>query len=131
IMASIDAARRQMGLHGEELWGKALELSRRARAEISKLKGIRVIGKEVLKKPGTKEFDETKLTIDVMKLGVSGYMAADWILENYKVTFELITHRHLMALISIGDTDETIDLLINAVKGLHKWAKETKPDSFV
>jgi arginine decarboxylase len=131
IMASMDAARRQMVLHGEALWGTALELSRRARTELSKLKGLRVIGTEVLGKPGAFAFDETKLTIDVMKLGVSGYEAADWILENYKITFELITHRHLMALISVADTEQTVDLLIQAVKGFHKWAKETKPDSFV
>src|SRR5881398_2175038 len=62
IMASIDAARRQMALHGEELWGKALELSRMARLELSKLKGLRVIGKEVLGRPGTFDLDETKLT---------------------------------------------------------------------
>jgi arginine decarboxylase len=131
IMASIDAARRQMALHGEELWGKALELSRRARLELSKLKGLRVIGKEVLGRPGAFDLDETKLTIDIKKLGVSGYMAADWILEQYKITFELITHRHLMAIISVGDTDETVDRLIEAVKGFYKWAKQTKPDSYV
>jgi arginine decarboxylase len=131
MLASCDAARRQMALHGEELWGKALELSRRARAELSKLKGLNVIGKDIIEKPGAFAFDETKLTIDVKKLGVSGYMAADWILEHYKITFELITHRHLMALISVADTDETIDLLIEAVKGFHKWAKASKPDSYV
>jgi arginine decarboxylase len=131
LLASCDAARRQMALHGEELWGKALELSRRARTELSKLRGLRVIGKEVIGTPGAFALDETKLTIDVKKLGVNGYEAADWILENYKITFELITHRHLMALISLADTDETIDLLIEAIKGLHKWAKSTKPDSYV
>jgi arginine decarboxylase len=130
MLASCDAARRQMALHGEELWGKALELSRRAREELTKLRGLRVIGKEVLGRPGAFAFDETKLTIDVKKLGVSGYMAADWILENYNITFELITHRQLMALISVADTDETVDLLIAAVKGLHKWAKAEKPNSY-
>ncbi|MFL5809348.1 MAG: hypothetical protein ACJ749_07480, partial [Flavisolibacter sp.] len=131
LLASSDAARRQMALHGKELWGKALELSRRARTELSKIKGLRVIGKEVTGTPGAFELDETKLTIDVKKLGVSGYHAADWILENYQVTFELITHRHLMALISIADTDETIDLLIESIKGLCKWAKSSKPGSYI
>jgi arginine decarboxylase len=131
ILASMDAARRQMVFYGEELWSKALELSLRARSELSNLKDIRVIGIEVLGKPGAHAMDETKLTIDVMKLGVSGYEAADWILENFKITFELITHRHLMALISVADTDETIDVLISAIKGLHKWAKQTRPESLM
>ncbi|MFL5811844.1 MAG: aminotransferase class I/II-fold pyridoxal phosphate-dependent enzyme [Flavisolibacter sp.] len=131
LMASCDAARRQMALHGEELWGKALELSRRARTELGKLKGLRVIGKEVTGTPGAFALDETKLTIDVKKLGINGYHAADWMLKNYKITFELITHRHLMAFISVADTDETVDQLIQAIKALHKWAKAEKPDSYV
>jgi len=131
MLASCDIARRQMVMHGKELWGKALELSRKARRELANLDGLYIIGREILDKPGTFDFDETKLTIDVRELGLSGFLAADWILEKYKITFELITHRHLMALISVADTDETIDRLIEAVKGLHQWAKETKPDAYV
>lgn len=131
MLASIDAARRQMVLHGRELWGKALELSRKARKELAGLAGLTVIDREVLNKPGTFDLDETKLVLDVRGLDVSGYMASDWILEKYKITFELITHRHLMALISVADTDETIDRLIEAVKAMHRWATETKPSSFV
>jgi arginine/lysine/ornithine decarboxylase len=131
ILASSDAARRQMALHGEELWGKALELSRKARTELANLPGLYVLGKEILQKPGTFDLDETKLVLDLRGLGLSGYFAADWVLENYKLTFELITHRHLMALISIGDTDETINKLIEAVKGLHAWAIANKPGNFV
>ncbi len=130
MLASMDAARRQMVLHGKELWDKTLELARRARAALGKLKGLRVIGNEVTGTPGAFALDETKLTIDVKGLGVSGYHAADWMFENYKITFELITHRHLMALVSIADTDETVDRLIAAIKGLHKWARAEKPGTY-
>src|SRR4051812_44011907 len=103
MLATCDAARRQMALHGKELWGKALELSRKARAELANLPGLYVVGKEILEKPGTFALDETKLVLDLRGLGLSGYMAADWVLEHYKITFELIAHRHLMALISVAD----------------------------
>src|SRR3954471_8591794 len=53
MLASCDIARRQMVMHGKELWGKALELSRKARRELANLDGLYVIGKEVLTKPGT------------------------------------------------------------------------------
>ncbi|MDB5232956.1 MAG: ldcC [Chitinophagaceae bacterium] len=131
ILASCDVARRQMVLHGEELWGKVLQLSRRARAELANMPGLYVLGKEILGKPGTFDLDETKLVIDLKDLGVNAYMAADWILEKYKITFELITHRHLMALISIADTDETVNKLIEAIKGLYEWVKTTQPNSYV
>ena len=131
ILASCDAARRQMALHGEELWGKALELSRRARQELANLPGLYVVGKDIVGKPGAFDLDETKLVIDVHQLGVSGYKAADWILETYKITVELITHRHLMALISVADTDETVNILIKAIKGLYEWVKATQPNDYV
>ncbi|HYC29205.1 MAG TPA: hypothetical protein VEB42_10320, partial [Chitinophagaceae bacterium] len=131
MLATIDAARRQMALHGKELWGTALELSRKARQELSGEPGLYIIGKDILGKPGTFQLDETKLVIDVKGLGVSGFMAADWILKNHKITFELITNRHLMALISVADTEETVGHLVKAVKALCRWARETKPNSFV
>ncbi|MFL5788655.1 MAG: aminotransferase class I/II-fold pyridoxal phosphate-dependent enzyme [Flavisolibacter sp.] len=131
MLATIDIARRQMALHGEELWGNALMLARKARKELKKLKGLTVIDKDILKKPGTFAFDETKLTMDVSKLGVTGYMAADWILENYKITFELITNRHLMAVISTGDTKDTVNLLIESIKSMYEWTKKTRQNSFV
>jgi arginine decarboxylase len=131
VLASCDVARRQMALHGKELWGKALQLARNARKELSKLKGLYVLGKDILKKPGTFALDETKLVIDVKGIGITGFTAADWILENHKITFELITERHLMALISIADTEETVSKLIEAVQALHQWATSQKKDEFV
>jgi len=131
ILSSIDAARRQMAMYGEQLWSKALDLSRKACNEIAQLEGLYVFDKDILKKPGTFAIDETKLVIDVKGLGITGFMAADWMLKQHKITFELITHRHLMALISVADTDETVGALIDAIKGLHAWAKETQPDSFI
>lgn len=47
IMASIDGARRAMVLHGEELWGRTLELSARARRQLAQLPGVRVLGREL------------------------------------------------------------------------------------
>lgn len=131
MLATIDAARRQMALHGKELWGTALELSRQARRELSAEPGLKVLDKDVLDKHGAFDLDETKLVIDVKELGISGFEAADWILKNYKITVELITHRHLMALISVADTQETVGQLIKAIKALCQWAREARPNSFV
>lgn len=131
ILASIDAARRQMALHGEELWGNALRLARKARRALKKIPGLRVVGREVLKKPGTFDLDETKLVLDLKDLGLSGYLASDWLVKNYRITVELMTHRHLMALITVADTDESVGYLIEGIAALCAWAKETRPDAFV
>jgi arginine decarboxylase len=131
ILASCDMARRQMVLNGQELWGRAIELGRHARSRLSNLPGLYVVGREVLEKQGAFALDETKLTVDVRGLGLSGYKASDWVLEQHKVTFELIDHRHLMAIISVGDTEETVDQMTDALIALHGWAERTKPDEIV
>jgi arginine decarboxylase len=131
ILASCDAARRQMVLHGEELWGRAIALGRRARARLADLPGMYVVGHEVLGKPGAFQLDETKLVVDVRGLGLSGYKAADWMLEHHKVTFELIDHRHLMALISVADTEQTVDQMTDALLALYEWATREKPNETV
>jgi arginine decarboxylase len=131
ILASCDAARRQMVLHGHELWGRAIALGRRARARLADLPGMHVVGHEVLGKPGAFQLDETKLTVDVRGLGLSGYKAADWMLEHHKVTFELIDHRHLMALISVADTEQTVDQMTDALLALYEWATREKPNEMV
>jgi arginine/lysine/ornithine decarboxylase len=92
---------------------------------------MHVVGHEVLGKPGAFELDETKLTVDVRGLGLSGYKAADWMLEHHKVTFELIDHRHLMALISVADTEQTVDQMTDALLALHEWATREKPNETV
>src|SRR3954469_15764596 len=52
LVASMDAARRAMALHGEEHLGKALALSRRAGGEIAELDGIRLLGPVLDGRPG-------------------------------------------------------------------------------
>jgi arginine decarboxylase len=127
ILGSCDGARRQMALHGEELWGRALELARNARTQLTGLPGLRVVGTEVIGRRGAFALDETKFVVDLEGLGVSGYKAADWIFENHNLTFELITHRHLMGLITIADTQETVDRMVAALRDLRRWAQENKP----
>jgi arginine/lysine/ornithine decarboxylase len=120
-----------MALNGEELWGRTLALTRKARRALSKIAGLKVVSKSVAGKPGAFEFDETKLTLDVRELGVSGYLAADWLMKQFNITLELATHRHLMALISVADTETTVGLLVEAITAMCEWAKKKKPDAYV
>jgi hypothetical protein len=45
--------------------------------------------------------------IDVKELGLSGYLAADWIADKHKLTFEL-TNRYLMAIFPPVDTEKSV-----------------------
>src|SRR5215213_4730191 len=52
-------------------------------------------------------------------------------LEHHKVTFELVDHRHLMALISVADTEQTVDQMTDALLALCEWAARERPNETV
>jgi arginine decarboxylase len=115
VVAAIDAARHLFQRHGERLLGQAIDRAHRLRAEIRRMPGLVLMGEEVLG-PGAAALDPTRVTLDVVGLGLTGYAAADWLQQHCGIHMKLSDHRRLMALISNADTDETIDRLID---GLH------------
>ena len=66
LMASLDAARRGMALHGKERMERALELGQRARQELAKIKGIEVLGTEMEGTCGVWKIDPTRLVVCVI-----------------------------------------------------------------
>src|SRR5215210_2524908 len=124
LVASMDATRRAMALHGEELLGRALELSRRGGREIGALPGVRLLGPELDGRPGVAARDETKIIIDVTGLGITGFQAADWLYEERRVGAELHDLHHLMFLVTVADDEETVDRLVGAMRDLTEAAPQ-------
>src|SRR5215211_3625986 len=124
LVASMDAARRAMALHGEELLGHALRLSRRGGHEIGELPGVRLLGPELDGRAGVAGRDETKIIIDVTGLGISGFQAADWLYEERRVGAELHDLHHLMFLVTVADDDASVDRLVAAMRDLVDAAPE-------
>jgi lysine decarboxylase len=118
ILASMDAARREMALRGRELVDRALRLARRARSEIARIDGLEVMGREVIGRPGAHDLDETKIVIDVTGLGTNGYEACDWLRGEQRVLMELASRRHLLATVTIGDDDASVDRLVAGLRAL-------------
>jgi arginine decarboxylase len=129
ILASLDGARSQMALHGEKLWGNALELAAGARESLKKIHGLRVTGREALGSAGMFDIDETKIVMDLKELGVSGYEAGDWLWSEMHVAMELADHRRLMALITLGDDEESISQLVKAIDKMCGWARSRSKKS--
>jgi arginine decarboxylase len=122
IFASIDGWRRAMALDGERLLGGTLQLARRARRELAAIDGLRVIGEEILGRPGAHALDETKIVIDIAELGITGFTAWDWLDREQHVLIELEDHRRLVPLLTIADDDQSIDRLVEGMRALAGWA---------
>jgi arginine decarboxylase len=119
LLASIDGARRQIMRDGRSLNAQALAMSERLRSALAEITQLAVFSKTAaVSRPGAAGFDPTHVTIDVSGLGLAGYQAADWLFAHDQITFELMDHRRLMALVTFADNEATIDRLTAAVGDL-------------
>ena len=112
LLASLDAARQQMALHGEQLMTQTLQLADEARNKISKIPGLSVL--ELVKTPGFFALDRTRLAVKVTDLGLSGFEADEIFHQQLGVTAELPTLQHLTFIITLGNTQADIRQLVQA-----------------
>lgn len=118
LMCSLDLARKQLAVNGESMLDKVLELSRVAREEINKIKGLYAFGDELVGTPGCFAFDETKLGINVAGLGYSGYQMESKLRKEYNIQIELSDIYNILAIVSLGDRKQDLDFLVNALRDI-------------
>src|SRR4051794_20336383 len=73
LMASLDAARRQMAVHGEALLSRTLRAAAALRAGVDAVAGCRVVGEELVGRAGVAAWDPLRVVIDVRGTGRTGY----------------------------------------------------------
>jgi arginine/lysine/ornithine decarboxylase len=111
ILASIDATRRQMALDGEELLDRTIALAQDARQRLQAIPGVGVLDAVQL---GVRDFDLTKLVVDVDGLQITGYEAEDILRNRFGVGPEMSDQVGLVFLVTIADTQESVDRLVDA-----------------
>ncbi|MCC3430419.1 MAG: aminotransferase class I/II-fold pyridoxal phosphate-dependent enzyme [Microcoleus sp. PH2017_15_JOR_U_A] len=116
LLASLDAARQQIALHGKELMMQTLDLAAKARSHISQIPGLSVL--EPLNTPGFVALDRTRLTVKVSDLGITGFAADEILHSQLAVTAELPMPQHLTFIISLGNTASDIDNLVKGFQNL-------------
>ncbi|MBD1884486.1 aminotransferase class I/II-fold pyridoxal phosphate-dependent enzyme [Microcoleus vaginatus] len=127
LLASLDAARQQIALHGKELMAQTLQLAEKARSRISQIPGLSVL--EPLNTPGFAALDRTRLTVKVSDLGITGFTADEILHSQLGVTAELPMLQHLTFIISLGNTESDIDNLVKACTLLEGRRKKEEGSS--
>lgn len=116
LMTSLDAARRNLAVNGKTIFTDVLTHVRWARDEINKIDGLYAIGKEIIGKPGIYNFDETKLTINVAGLGLTGFEVYKLLYDEYNIQLELADVYNILAIVSLGDDRQSLTCLVEALK---------------
>ena len=121
LLASLDAARKEMFLRGKQIIHEDILLARYARERLNQIPGIHVHGKEYIAQrnnSGVYDIDETKLVIDTRGLGLYGYEVYKEIRRQSNIQLELGEVSVVLAIVSPGTTKSHIDRLIAAFEQL-------------
>ncbi|MFM8889054.1 MAG: aminotransferase class I/II-fold pyridoxal phosphate-dependent enzyme [Solirubrobacterales bacterium] len=102
LCGSLDAARRQAAVHGEELLGETIAVLDEARTELDGMPGIEVIGTRLLERESVHAWDPLRLTIDVRGTGMTGYRMAEGLRDIANVHVELAADTVIVAVFGMG-----------------------------
>jgi lysine decarboxylase len=125
-MSSLDLARDYMEKEGKNRLEKAIILADYARHEINTLGGVRCLGEEILGSFGIVDFDKTKLTISVKNLGITGPEAEGFLRENFNIQVEMADTFNILAMITLADSKEEVELLIKGLANMKNLKKDKK-----
>ena len=124
LVASLDAARRNMAVNGKELLDETLKLTAMAREELNRIPGVHAYGYELLGRKGVHGFDGTKLTITAKDLDLTGYEIEAILRKRYNLQFEMSDLFNCLALITIGNNQEDLKKIIEAFGEIESWGRE-------
>jgi arginine decarboxylase len=111
LMASLDAARRQLAVHGEALLERTIAASAHARDAIDAVPGCDVVGESLVGRPGIAGWDPLRIVIDVRGTGCTGYEVASALRAAYDIYVELATHATLVLVLGLGQPVEALERL--------------------
>lgn len=116
FLASLDMARHQLATEGKALISRTVELSLYLRNELHKISGITTMEYTDIQDRVT-NYDVTKVLIDAKELGLTG-VEFERMLRKQRIEVELVQAHHVLVLITIGDTKESVDALVKSVQAV-------------
>ena len=123
FLASLDMARHQLATAGNDLVSRAVELSMYLREELNKISGIVAMEYTDIQERVI-NYDCTKVLIDAKELGLTG-VEFERMLREHHIEVELVQAHHVLVLITIGDTNESVTALIKAVQAVSEKVLRT------
>ncbi len=120
LMSSLDISRRNLALHGEEIFDGVINLVEYARDEINALGGWYAYGKELVDGDAVFDFDTTKLSIFTRSVGLAGIEVYDILRDEYDIQMEFGDIANTLAYVSIGDRKKDIERLVSALADIKR-----------
>jgi arginine/lysine/ornithine decarboxylase len=104
LIASLDSARRQLAMHGEQLLFETLEAIGAARAKLATVPGIKLVDGALVGRMGVAGYDPLRIVLDVRGTGATGYEIADELRRAYDVHVELPMQATVVFVVGLGES---------------------------
>jgi len=131
LLASLDASRRQLAVHGEQLLHETLQAIGAARAKLREVEGVELLDQELVGRPGIAAYDPLRIVLDTRGTGCTGMELADVLRQSYDLHAELATQSTIVFVVGVGERAEALLRLAGdveeAVRRIRRPGSETKP----
>lgn len=126
LLSSLDISRRNLALHGKEIFRKVSDLTQYAREEINLIGEYYAYGRELINHDSIFNFDVTKLSVNTFNLGLAGIEVYDLLRDEYDIQIEFGDLGNILAYVSVGDSQKNIERLIGALSEIKRIYKKDK-----
>lgn len=109
LMGSLDAARRQLAIHGQALLSRTLRAALTLRQAIDAVPGCRVVGDDLVGRAGVAAWDPLRVVIDVRGTGRTGYEVHAALRDAYDAQLELATHATVVLVLGIAQPSDDLE----------------------
>ncbi len=115
LLSSLDISRRNLALRGKQAFDGVCDLADYAREEINDLGGWYAFSKELINGDSVFDFDQTKLSVHTLDLGLAGIEVYDILRDEYDIQIEFGDLGNILAYLSIGDRRRDVERLVSAL----------------
>jgi arginine decarboxylase len=120
LMASLDGARRQLVLHGEQLLHETLEAIAVARTKLETIDGIELVDGSIVGQMGIAGYDPLRIVLDVRGTGATGFEVAEALRRSYDVHVELPEQATVVLIVGLADRAAALTRLAGDVEEVVK-----------
>lgn len=126
LMASLDIARKNMAIHGKEIFREVIALAQYARREINAISGYYAYAKELINGGSVFDFDVTKLSVNTLDTGLAGIEVYDILRDEYGIQIEFGDLGNILAYLSVGDREPDVERLVTALADIQRRYKKER-----
>ncbi|MCL2766556.1 MAG: aminotransferase class I/II-fold pyridoxal phosphate-dependent enzyme [Peptococcaceae bacterium] len=126
LLCSLDVARKQLATKGEGILDNLLEMLHWTRGEINKIDGLFAADKDYFARIGQFGFDDTKLLVNVRRIGLTGYEVEKQLALEHNILVELADMYNILAITGLGEQREYLAAFISALREIAGQARKNE-----